>query len=170
MFLFYCSCISFLSNCYLVFLRMTQKQPFWCQNYGAYIGSNEKFCISSIYIFLMFYSSNETEGTVNKHFFNHVKQEIFRSSHFGTKSLFYQPVCIENHRQFQRLNLHNWICSTVRLQLKGLQQNLLFQRFWIIGQLELSRSSHFGAKKLLFYGQSQAVSKIKFAHFDMLHN
>ena len=61
-----------------------------------------------------------------KLFFNgfelQVKLEPFRSSHFGSKSFSYWPVCMGSHRQFQRRNLYNGICFTVKLKRKDLYQ------------------------------------------------
>ena len=55
------------------------------------------------------------------------------------------------------------ICFTVQLNLKDLQNDLFFQWFWILWGLELSRSSHSGAKN--FFSSSLYACGV-FGSFD----
>ena len=119
--------------------------------------SHEQFRRLNLYNWICSSVKRKLEELVFSMTFNYSLLELFRSSHFDAKSLFQQSVCMVTHRQFQRRNLYNWICFTVKLKLNSLHQNFFFvSGFEIFVKLEIFKSSHFGVQR-----QQSVVPKVR---------
>ena len=80
-------------------------------------------------------------GNVNMEVF----PNIWNKNAFGTTSLYALVV----HKQFQRRELYNWICSTIKFKLENWWYSYFSNDFESLVKLGLFRSSYFGSKRFL---------------------